>query len=373
MVEIFALDKNFLPVAVFDTFESVLWIERYDEYSEFEIYTPTTVDALLYLQIGYYLQRKDSEKVMIIENIKVETDVEAGSHMTVTGRSLESILDRRIVWEQTIFSNKRPEIIMTDMVTQAFVTSGDERKVQNLQVDIPSSDLTGNSITIQYTGDNVYESIRDLAQVYGLGYRVTLSQDNKFHFSPFKGIRRTFDQSETPYVIFSPKYDNLTNSSYTEDNSEQKTIALVAGEGEGLERTQITVSVSSATGLERRELYVDARDLSSQNGEETLTPEQYAKVLADRGVEYLSEYQYETHFEGGVDPLSMFKYGEDYFIGDIVQIQNEYGLEATVRVSEVIRSSSVNGEELYPTFMLVEEEMQYEIDGGDVYYSPIFT
>ena len=51
-----------------------------------------------YIKQDYYLQSKESEHVMIVEKIQITSDTEDGNHVTVTGRSLESILDRRIVW-----------------------------------------------------------------------------------------------------------------------------------------------------------------------------------------------------------------------------------------------------------------------------------
>lgn len=41
---------------------------------------------------------------MIVEKIQITSDTEDGNHVTVTGRSLESILDRRIVWGQKLLS-----------------------------------------------------------------------------------------------------------------------------------------------------------------------------------------------------------------------------------------------------------------------------
>lgn len=47
-------------------------------------------------------------------------------------------------------------------------------------------------------------------------------------------------------------------------------------------------------------------------------------------------------------------YGKDYFRGDIVQVSNEYGIDARSRISEVIHSESTEGVDVYPTFELLE-------------------
>ena len=43
-------------------------------------------------------------------------------------------------------------------------------------------------------------------------------------------------------------------------------------------------------------------------------------------------------FEGEIETTIMFKYGIDFFMGDIVQFANEYGHESKVRVIEMVRS-----------------------------------
>ena len=41
---------------------------------------------------------------------------------------------------------------------------------------------------------------------------------------------------------------------------------------------------------------------------------------------------------------------KDYFLGDIVQVINEYGISATPRIIEIIESEDENGTSVVPTF-----------------------
>ena len=53
----------------------------------------------------------------------------------------------------------------------------------------------------------------------------------------------------------------------------------------------------------------------------------------------------------------MFIYKRDFYMGDIIQIKNEYGLEGPARVVEYVMSENVqNGLEYYPTFEAIQEE-----------------
>lgn len=120
--------------------------------------------------------------------------------------------------------------------------------------------------------------------------------------------------------------------------------------------SEATVACSSGagTGLNRRELYTDARDVSSTVDNETLTDAEYKAQLSQRGLENLAENIATKSFEGKVETTRMYRYGEDFFLGDMVQIVNEYGIEGKARVTEFIRSQSKEGLDSYPTFVTVE-------------------
>ena len=108
------------------------------------------------------------------------------------------------------------------------------------------------------------------------------------------------------------------------------------------------VTYGSSAGLDRYELYVDARDVSSQVEEgETID---YDAVLTARGVEALAEYGVIESFEGQVEPHYSYKYGKDYYLGDIVQVVNEYGISSSARVTEVIETFDQDGYSIIPTF-----------------------
>ena len=99
-MDLFVLDTSLNQIAVLDTYKSLIWTERYNEYGDFEIVAPVTSNLLSVLKQDYYLEHRDTDRTMILEKILINTDIEDGNTMTITGRSLESILLRRIVWGQ---------------------------------------------------------------------------------------------------------------------------------------------------------------------------------------------------------------------------------------------------------------------------------
>lgn len=289
---------------------------------------------------------------MIIDERIINSDIESGYTLMIRGRSLEFILDRRIIWVQTNlngnFQNSIQKLLNENVISPIIA----DRKISNF-IFQPSTDprITSMKIDAQRTGTNLYEAIKDFCEEKKLGFKITLNDNNQFVFSLYMGIDRSYAQEDTPYVVFSPDFDNIINSNYYETNRVLKTVVLVAGEGEGLERR--TTTVGGGTGLDRRELFIDARDISSNTEEGELTTEQYNAVLAQRGTERMSEYVFIKTFEGDVEVSQMFIYGTDFFLGDVVQIINEFGIEASTRIIEIIFSNNKSGDNIVPTFSII--------------------
>jgi len=349
-MDLLVLDTDLNPIDIVDTYESLLWADRYDECGDFELYTSIEEDILFTLKQDRYLQTQTSEHAMIIENIFIDTDAEEGSHIRITGRSLESILMRRIIWGRKTISGNLQNGIKSLLEDCIISPSDPNRKIDNFIFE-ESTDpaITGLTIEAQYTGDELYEVIHNICVECGLGFKVFINDNKQFVFKLYAGVDRSYNQSANPYVIFSPNFDNIINSNYMESRSALKNVTLVAGEGEGADRK--FASVGGGVGLNRREMFVDARDISSENEDGTvISDEEYISQLEQRGKEKLAENIDVTSFEGQIDATSTFIYLEDFFTGDIVQIVNEYGHEATVRITEFIMSENEEGLSAYPTF-----------------------
>ena len=377
------------------------------------------------------------------------------------------------MWDQTrIQGNLQNGIqkIINDNFTSPSIS---DRKISNFVFRASTdSAITGLTIDAQFTGDNILTIMQEICDAYSIGFKVTL-ENNQFVFQLYKGVDRSYDQTTNPFVIFSKNFENIINSNYLETDLELKNLALVAGEDHAQNRK--TVTVGSVSGLERKELYVDARDIQSAvdsdsqteyitsislssktqagvtysnvgdgkvdvngtptgysyadlftipsiprgvydfsgvpgyddsphyyklelvgvagsaimngnsglvtinstltnvvvrasisvktAGEEirssTFNPKlklyalhetDYKVLLNERGVEKLAEHVEIKTFEGQMETTQLFKYQEDFFMGDIVQVENEFLLKGTARVVEFVRSFSNNGVECYPTF-----------------------
>lgn len=353
-MELLILNENFETNDALDTFESLIWTDRYSKYGDFEVYTSADSSIINKAKENYYIWSSDSEHMMIIEDFKLESDVEFGNHYTITGRSLESILLRRIIWNQTIldgYLEGQIQKLLNENVINPAVSS---RKIPNFIFE-PSGnpEIAAMKIQAQFTGDNLYEAINKICDSASIGFKVTLNNQNQFAFKLYSGTDRSYDQIENPYVVFSPNFENIVNSNYTKSSRALATVGLVAGEGEGPQRKTAIVGNNASSGLSRRETYIDARDISSQVDGGTLTDAQYNALLVSRGQEKMLENVTVEAFDGEVETKQLYKYGTDFFMGDIVQLENEYGMESKVRITEYIYNESTNGQSAYPTFVIL--------------------
>lgn len=390
-MEIGVYNKNFELISVCDNYESLIWTDRYNEPGDFELYFGMRKELLDIYVPDYYLISPDSvfkdngvvyQTVMIIEDLKVTTDLEGGDHLIVTGRSLESILCRRIVWKQTTLTGKLKTAVKK-LIDQNVIVCKKMTKRQITEVVwADPDDVRFDNLTIdetQFTGDVLYDAIKDLCDQFDVGFRLKRNPNTgKFVFKLFFGVDRSYDQTENAYVVFSPTFDNIVSSDYTENKSKYCNVTLVAGEGEDPNRRTLEVGEVNSSGLNRRELYTDARDLSSvieeedDEEEEKVDPEtgqqpqeqeekhmsdkEYNNLLKNRGLEKLKEVEIEKIFDGQVDATRIYKYGEHFFMGDYCELENQYGKETKVKIVEYIHSESTSGIEEYPTFKVVEDK-----------------
>lgn len=352
-MELMALTNNFEPFNVIDSYESLIWVERYREPGDFEIYTGTIDKNVGLLENATYFALEGSKSIMVMEKIQFSEDLDEGSKLIISGRCLKSILARRIVWKQTILDGLLEDEIER-LINENFISPDDPNRAIPGFTFRRSGDPYLESLTImqQLDGDDILTAIEDICKTYGIGFEVGLTEEKTLYFSLVNGVDRSYDQYENPYVIFSPDFENLISSNYTEDYTNRKTVVLVAGEGDGYDRetTPVEMEGGSPSGINRMEMYSDSRNISSNVEEESLSYEEYEALLAQKGRELLAQNYTLKTFESKVDTTRMFQYGRDFFIGDIVQISTGASVHARARVLEFIRSNSVSGNEEYPTF-----------------------
>lgn len=382
------LDRSLKAIDVIDTYQSFIWTERYDEAGDFEVYTTMESGPSASAKKGYYLWNKDSDRLMIIETLGYDSDEEAGDSFTISGRSLESLLERRVVWWKVVFSaddkGNKPNLqngIARLLFENAIIPTSEQIKkygvnpkhVTTLPREIPNlifEESTDERITkldfeAQYLGDDLYKVISNLCKENEIGFKITLNENDQFVFKLYAGTDRSYGtedepQIQNPYVIFSEKFDNLINTDYIDSDEKLKNVALVVGESEynadGEEIHRISYEEGGVVGLDRRETFVDSTSMGLEDEYGgIMSAARYQAHLRQKGIDALIENTPVPAFAAEVEPNVMFTYGEDYFVGDIVQITDKYGTEARAYISEYMRSCSDSGVNAYPTFKIIQK------------------
>ena len=374
-MSIVVLDTDLVPVGVVDTHESFIWTERYYAYGDFEIYMPATREALDLLQVDRYISIPTSNRLMIVESRHIVADVESGDYLTVAGRSLESILTRRVIWDEVSFAGNLQDAIQTLLNQNIISPTLGDRRIPNFVFQASTDPrITCLAINAKYCGDSLYTIITEICDNYKIGFKIELNSSNQFVFSLYKGNNRSYSQETYPYVVFSKQYENILSSDYSEDSKELKNVALVGGEIIEDEPRKYT-SVGDATGLNRREVFVDASSISSKDGEEDLDPAVYENKLRNKGTEELVTYAQVTDIDAEVDFSVMYIADRDYYLGDEVQVIDEYNIDTRARVTEYIVSYSDTGTCVRPTFSIEEnyklpdiyQEVEYLESSGNAY------
>ena len=372
------LDTNFTCISVVDNYISAIWTERYNEAGDFEISLPFDENTNDVFKEDYYVTTDDSEYTMIIENIEMTHKEDKGQCVTVTGRSLEQILDRRIILEKTKFeidvdTKTAPSLqdsllqLLTDNVINPNITA---RKISNFNY-VKSSDEKITSLTIEatYLGDDLYEVVSYQCKENDIGFKINIINDDdtgyvNFVFSLYAGTDRSFKQSINPYVIFSPSNDNFYDTNYLK-SSISKNVAIIIGEvtqeeTDELKEIRDTLYIAENTeiaGLTRKEVYVDGSSVSRSD----ITYDEYKARLKQLGINSLIDNMEVESLEGEIDSDILYRYGVDFKMGDIVQLIDEYGHEKQARVTELVRAKEESGTTFYPTFVILNEgEYEYE-------------
>ena len=174
---------------------------------------------------------------------------------------------------------------MYDLVNQNCVNpTNAKRKIPFLE--IAADESIGTKQTYQKTGGEVYDALLNLARNDDIGFNVLFKpKEKKLIFKVVEGGDKTVNQNILDPVEFSTDLEDILSSSYYSNNQDLKSVALVLGEGEGAQRASQVSGNNDSSLFERRELYVDARDLQSELVNEsgdtiTIPPEEYIEIVS---------------------------------------------------------------------------------------------
>ena len=257
------LDLKFNVVTIVENYTSFIWNDYYEDLGDFEIVIPAGDKATLSnIHNDYYVKCSESDRTMIIEKIEYKTDLDNGNTVIISGHSIETILNRRIIWKDDgsiteinkDVINDRYDAGLIDESVPIFLAiqyllddniiepSNSLRKIDQFysrltvdaSIDEPMSLVTPSCA---YQGDLLYDVIRAICQSFDISFKMVLNTEdsssddyNKFKIIFYKGVNHLSSQQKNGYVCFSKEYDNLLNSDSYVDMSTYKTMAYYKGQ-----------------------------------------------------------------------------------------------------------------------------------------------
>ena len=344
-------NQSFSFVAPIDSYKSFIWTERYLGYGDFELVISALDDVASLIVPDTYLKLENENSWMIAERTEISKSEEGEFLKTIVGRSLESILTRRVVWIPRTLKGSLQTGIKTLIDDNLISSSSSFRNIPNFAFAV-SADTAITSLTLdeQLFGDNLYDVLLDVCESYEISYRIKMPTLGNFVFELFVGKDRSYSQSANPHVIFSPRFDNLVNSKSVYDLTNYKTSAIVKGADNLI---GVKDSPAYPSGILRREIYVDATNTYQKVDGVTMPIADYNKILTQKGLGRLAENPALLFFDGEAADTEVYRYGVHFFLGDIVQLEDEAGNQGRSRVIEYIRSQDESESRAYPTFAAI--------------------
>lgn len=353
-MSLYLLNKQFQIVDIIEGYESFIWTERYDSHGDCVLQFSIKLKKASDFPKGFYLMIDGSDDLMIIRSALVTHDEDKGTVLEVRGKALTSLLDQRIVWNQTNLDSMLEPAVLRLLNENIIAATTTARRVPNLTFQYAGTTVPNIfAVEAQYQGETLYKAISDLCGSYDVGFRITHPTIGQFVFRLYGGVNRSYSQNAVSHVVFSPEYDNLENSSYFTSTDKYCNVVLVGGEGNGDKKVFRTINRGSASvsGVDRFEHYHSAQNASSNDG--NIPAAKYRAFLDQQGREYLKDNDIEHVFEGETDPTMSSGYGSTYFLGDIVQISDNDTIESPARVVEYIRSDDAsNGVQEFPALRI---------------------
>lgn len=136
--------------AVCDSFSSLLWDIEYYQCGSFEVYIAANPENISIFQTRRIMGRDDdSQHFGIIESVQIDTDAENGDYLTVRGRFLMCLLERRIIHPTyNVTVQKAYSEIVHDIVRQNTLLN-DNRRIPGLSLGTVSGSCWEQTTTLQ--------------------------------------------------------------------------------------------------------------------------------------------------------------------------------------------------------------------------------
>jgi hypothetical protein len=332
-----------------------MWVERYSTPGEFSFESPLSTGLKDFLPLGTLVSHIDTSDLMIVENHDISEQEDEDPVIKITGRSLPSYLENRMVGMNAarVAPSLNPYLLSADW------TFSQIQKLINDHIQTPydTNDALNNvrAMHLFFTGygtnearnidyGNVWQKVEELLKVDDLGISVQRRPSIFSTTETLLYINKGGDRRDT--VSFNWQGGDISGAEYLFSLKDLKTSALVKSK-----YFVVPVDLAGSVGYNRRMIEVDASDID-EHFTAIPTGTDFTNVIAAmnvRGRQVLKKQTTVSIVQSDISKIPKFQYRKDYFIGDLVTLNANFGQIVTMRVVEYAEIEDENGESGHPT------------------------
>lgn len=357
-MEILIYDRNFNLLSEFDNFNSLIWCERFKEAGAIDLVIECNEKNINLFSYGNFIVRKDTKSVCRIDNVEIVTESDNTDQLIIGATDLKTVAKNAVVGSSLLSYGERgnaeellrqtfalfcpdetsgyDETLFPDFKTRFFKmknSHGFANEVYSLEND--KTDLTAYDVMTEYCNQS------------GLGWSITF-ENGYLWFDVLENRNNT-------NVIFSPDFENIKETKWKKTGEKVATVARVLHKYKDiLNDNGFILAYDTATiptGLDCIEVVVDATNLNLDG----LNAEDFREKLYGLGVEKLRQMQVKLTYDCEVF-TNLYKYKENYNLGDYCKVKNKYGIEVEGQIVEVVETWDINGYSIEPKFEYNEIE-----------------
>lgn len=363
MIDVF--DKNLRKINTIRKYTFAQYVDKFRDIGTFKI-TAQLVDENLYLlQDSQFYVLFDGVVFGRVDKVLKDSDSEYDKTIEITGQLAPVFFTQRVNYK-TINYNGTTARYVGALISHNIPTDKSDPRHLDINVKYEDEDyLDANcrKISRKKTGGYMWDEMSLAMKQDNLGVFFEPNFDSLKNISDEDGTQiqawnltvsagkdRTKDntQGNTP-IVFSQSVSNIKRSTYALNSEDYCNSAVVAGEGEGDARKWFTFDVNSKeskfepnSGWGLRELFIDARDIQSktEDGETTMTDEEYKKALNDRADSKAVDSMLTKSYSSTVILANdKYVYNRDYKKGDIVTVvDKEIGVTLDAQITTVTKT-----------------------------------
>jgi hypothetical protein len=253
--------------------------------------------------------------------------------MQIEGVHENALLEwRRVFWKagtanRSMFSAVAAETVAKLLVqynATASATTAAGRATNgaysSFPITIEADAAQGGVISANYAWLNLLPALQRITVLGGGDF--SLEYDSVAHSWEFQWHRPYLGTDRSAEVVFSLDRGNMQKPVLGLTNPWEATVAVVAGQGQGEDRTLVVRTGPNYSSDFSREVFIDARDLST------------TAALEDRGDQRLDDMKSRNILDFQIMQTDGLKYGRDYFLGDLVTWRFS-GLTGTQQIDSV--------------------------------------